>query len=128
MIRECGNAGSLEALLAYIRISLDTKLVIKPIEMGKVTRRILDCTAVKVFRRNILEAAGDLELWAGQSVECDTAVRALKSIFSNDHSDVVLLLDTNNLFKRINQNVMLNNSRMICPIIGICVIFIQSRS
>ena len=61
-------------------------------------------------------------------MECDTAVRALKSIFSNDHSDVVLLLDTNNLFKRINQNVMLNNSRMICPIIGICVIFIQPRS
>ena len=52
---------------------------------GEVIRRILGPTVMKFFRKNILEIAGDLQLCAGSRAECEAALHALSSIFSEDN-------------------------------------------
>ena len=75
-----------------------------------------------IFRRNILESAGDLQLCAGQLAGCEAVVHALRSMFSEDDSDEILLVDADNAFNRIDRNVILHNIRIICPIIATYVI------
>ena len=79
------------------------------------------------FRRNILESAGDLQLCAGQRAGCEAAVHSLSAIFKENDSDAILLVDADNAFNRINRNVMLQNIRITCPIIGTYVINSYSR-
>ena len=45
------------------------------------------------FIRNILENASDLQLCQGQRAMCEAAVNALSSIFSEDDSNAILLVD-----------------------------------
>ena len=120
--RYCGNDGSLEAFLACKLIPLD-----KNPRIGDVIRRILGRTVITTFRRNILESAGDLQLCADQRAGCEAAIHALSSIFSEDDSDAILLVDADNTFNRINRNVMLHNIRIRCPIIATYVINSYSR-
>ena len=125
--RYCGNDGSLEAFLACKLIPLDKNPGVRPTGIGEVIRRILTRAVMTTLRRNILESAGDLQLYAGQRVGCEAAVHALSSMFSEDDSDVILLVDADNAFNRLNQNVMLDNIRIICPIIATHVINSYSR-
>ena len=60
-------------------------------------------------------------------MECDAGVYALSSILSEDDSDVILLLDADNVFNRVNRNVMLNKILMICPVIAIYVINLYTQ-
>ena len=75
-----------------------------------------------IFRRNILESAGDLQLCAGQRAGCEAVVHALRSMFSEDDSDEILLVEADNAFNRIDRNVILHNIRIICPTIATYVI------
>ena len=84
--------------------------------IGEVIRRILGRTVIKTFRRNILESAGDLQLCTGQRSGCETVVHALISMFSEDDSHPILLVDAYNVFNQINQIIMLHNIRVMCPI------------
>ena len=52
---------------------------------------------------------------------------ALSSILSEDDSDVILLLDADNVFNRVNRNVMLNKILMICPVIAIYAINLYTQ-
>ena len=89
-LKRCsGNDGS---LVACKFISLDKNPGLRPIGIAKVIRRILGRTVVRTFRRNILESEGDLQICAGQRVGCEAALHALSSIFSEDDSDAILLV------------------------------------
>ena len=99
----------------------------KTYRIGDVIWRILGRTVITTFRRNILESAGDLQLCTGQRAGCEAAIHALSSIFSEDDSDTILLVDADNTFNRINRNGMLHNIRIICPIIATYVINSYSR-
>ena len=46
----------------------------------------------------------------------------VKSIFTDDETDAVLLVDADNAFNKINRKVMLHNIRIICPVIATYVI------
>ena len=124
--RYCGNDGSLEALACTL-IPLNKNPGVRPIEIGKIKRRILGRAVMTTFRRNILQRAGDLQHCAGQCAGCETAAYILSSTFSEDDGDVILLVDANNAFNRINQNVMIHNIRIICLIIATYVINSYSR-
>ena len=60
-------------------------------------------------------------------MECEAGVYALSSILSEDDSDVILLLDADNVFNRVNRNVMLNKILMICPVIAIYAINLYTQ-
>ena len=68
-----------------------------------------------------------MQLCAGQRAGCEAAAHALSSMFSEDNSDAILLVDADNAFIRINRNVMLHRIRIICPITATYVINSYSR-
>ena len=63
-------------------------------------------------------------LCADQRARCEAAAHALSSMFSEDNSDAILLVDA---FNQTNRNVMLHKIRIICPIIATYVINSNSR-
>ena len=62
-----------------------------------------------------------------EATGCEAAAHALSSMFSEDNSDAILLVDADNAFIRINRNVMLHRIRIICPITATYVINSYSR-
>ena len=116
--RYCGNDGLLETFLACKLIPLHKNPGVRPVGIGEVTKRFLGRAITTAFTRNILESADDLQLSARQRAGCEPAVYALSSMFSEDDSNTILLVDPDNAFNRINQNVILHNIRIICPIIA----------
>ena len=121
MFKDCGNNGSLEAFLACKLIPLDKNPGVRPIGTAEVMRRILSRAVMITFKRNFQESAGDLQLCASKRVGCETAVHAFSSMFSENDSDAILLVDADNAFNRISRNAMLHNIQVACPIIAICV-------
>ena len=121
--RYYGNDGSLEAFLACKPIPLGKNPGVRLTGIGEVIRRILCWANMTTFRKNILESAGDLQLCAGKRAGCEAAVHAC-SMFSEDHSDAILLVHTNNAFNRINRNIISTEisteilcCNLICPTI-----------
>ena len=100
--RYCGNDGSLEAFLACKLIPLDMNSGVRPIWIGEVIRRVLGRAVMTTFRRNIIENVGDLHFCASQRAGCEEAFHASSSMFSEDDSDAILLVDADNAFNRIN--------------------------
>ena len=105
--------------------SLGQESWVRPIGIGEIIRRILGRAVMRTFQK---ESAGDLQLCAGQRAGCEAAVHALSSMFSEDNSDAILLVDAdNNAFNQTNRNVMLHKIPIICPIIATYVINSYSR-
>ena len=71
---------------------------------------------MQVLRKDVQEAAGSLQVCAGQSGGCEAAVHAMRNIFEDDDSDAVLLIDAANAFNSINRCTMLENISRLCPI------------
>ena len=85
---------------------------------------------IYIFSINIQKysrSTRDLQLCVGQHVGCEAAVHALSSMFSEDNSNGILLVDADNVFNQINRNIMLHNIQIICLIIATYVINSYSR-
>ena len=86
----------LKALVASRLIPLDKCPGVRPIGVGEVPRRIIAKAVLKVIGRDIEEAAGPLQVCAGQDGGCEAAVHAMREIFKNPESEAVLLVDATN--------------------------------
>jgi len=60
-----------------------------------------------------LEAAGCLQLCAGQQSRCEAAIHAMQDIFLDSHNEGVLLVDA------FNRNAALLNMFHLCPPLAI---------
>ena len=58
---------------------------------------------------DILEAAGSLQLCAGQDAGCEAAIHAIHSVFTNESTEAVFLVDAGNAFNSLNCQVALRN-------------------
>jgi len=83
--------------------------------VGEVMRRIISKAVLSVLKLDILEAAGPLQLCAGQDAGSEAAVHAMRSIFSDSATEAVLLVDASNAFNCLNRKVALHNMRSLCP-------------
>ena len=83
----CERVVSLEPLLAFKLIPLDKKIGVKPIWIGEMIRRIIGCAVIIKLPKNILESAGDLQLWAGHCSGCEVALQTLSSICNEENFD-----------------------------------------
>ena len=61
------------------------------------------------------EAAGSLQLCAGQGGSCEAVVHAMQSIFQTPETEAVHLVDDNNTFNSLHRKAALHNIRIICP-------------
>ena len=70
-----------------------------------------------IFKKDIRDAAGPLQLSADQEAGAEVAIHAMRDIFANKDAEAVLLIDAENAFSSINRKVMLHNLNFIRPII-----------
>ena len=76
----------------------------------------------KVLKQDILESSGSLQVCAGHISGSETAMYAMNSLFQNEDTDAVLLVDASNAFNSLNRAAALHNIRIVCPAVTIFAI------
>lgn len=66
-----------------------------------------------VTRANLQDAAGSLQLRAGQIAGIEAAVHAMRKAFSREETEAVLLVDASDAFNSLNMDAALHNIRLI---------------
>ena len=120
-IEELESTTSLEAFKACRLIPLDKKPGLRPIGVVDVLRRIAQKLILMIFKKDIKDAAGPLQLSAGQEAGAKAAIHAMRDISVNEDAEALLLIDAENAFNSINRKVILYNLNFICPIITTCI-------
>ena len=69
----------------------------------------------RILKHDIEDAAGPLQLCAGQDGGCEAAVHAMKQIFLDQGTEAALLVDATNAFNYINQHSAVHNINVMCP-------------
>lgn len=102
-------------LTASRLIALDKCPGVLPIGVGETSRRIIGKAILAVIKHDILETAGALQLCAGQEASSEAAIHAMRSVFHDDQSEAVLLVDATNAFNSLNRQAALRNIHYLCP-------------
>ena len=103
------------ALLACRLIALDKCPGVRPIGICETARRIIPKAVLFATKGDLQDAAGPLQLCAGQIAGIEAAVHAMKASFQNEDTEAVLLVDASNAFNSLNREVALHNIRHLCP-------------
>ena len=90
-------------------IALNKCPSVRPIGVGEVVRRIIGKAILYVIGQNIRDAAGPLQLCAGQMAGSEDAVHAMQTIFKKDEMEAVLEVDAINAFNCLNRQSALHN-------------------
>ena len=85
-------------------------------------RRIVGKCAMNVFKKDVMESSGLLQLCTGQKSGSEIAVHAMQIIFQADETDAVLLINVSNAFNAFNRAAALHNIRVLCPMITVYAI------
>ena len=101
------------ALAACRLIPLDKNPGVRPIGICEVARRIIGKAVLSVVNPEIQQAAGFLQLCAGQPGGIEAAIH--HTMYDNPDTDGVLLVDARNAFNSLNRDAALRNIRWICP-------------
>ena len=84
-----------------------------PTGVGKVLRRITGKVVMILCKKEGAKAAGSFPLSAGQDAGAEAAIHAMRDIFFDVDTDVVLLIDVDNAFNYINRKVILQSLKLI---------------
>ena len=107
---------TIEPILANRLIPLDKgEGAVRPIGMGEVIRRVIGKCVTKVTKEYVLDASGSLQVCARLRSGSEAAVHAMHSIFEEEDTDAVLLIDALNAFNALNRAAALHNTRVLCP-------------
>ena len=112
----------ISALLACRLIALDKCPGVRPIGICETPRRIIAKAVLFATKGDVQDAAGSMQLCAGQISGIEAAIHAIRSIYSNKDTEAVLLVDASNAFNSLNRQVALRNARHLCPSIATIVI------
>ena len=116
------NPDGLSAFVACRLIPLDKCPGVRPIGIGEVPRRIIAKAILQIIGYDVEEAAGSLQLCAGQDGGCEAAVHAMKKIFQTAETEAVLLVDATNAFNSLNRKAALHNISIICPSLAMALV------
>jgi hypothetical protein len=97
----------------YRLIPLDKCPGVRPIGVGEVPRRIISKAILSLFRLDIQEAVGPLQVCAGQEGGCEAAIHAMRHFFDDDKSHGVLLVDASNAFNTTQHQINLSTSYQV---------------
>jgi hypothetical protein len=112
------ETNTLEPLLACRLIPLDKNPGLRPIGVGEILRRIAGKVVIFLVRDDVISSVGSLQVCAGHNAGSEALVHAMESIFHEENTEVVLLVDATNAFNSVNRNVFLHNIKIICPSIS----------
>lgn len=85
------QCATIEALMSCRLMPLYKCLGLRPIGIGEVLRRIMGKCVMAVLKKDVLKAAGNLQLCAISG--CEIAVHAMNDIFNSDDCEGVLQID-----------------------------------
>ena len=105
---------SISPLLACRLIALSKNPGVRPIGIGETVRRIIAKSVLSVIRGDIQDAAGTVQLCAGQISGTEAAVHAVRTLFERDETEAVMLVDASNAFNSLNRQVALANTLRLC--------------
>ena len=109
----------LEDYTAFRLIPLDKNPGVRPIG---VLRHIICKTTSAMFKEEIKEAVGPLQVCAGHSAESEAATHAMNQVFNEEGADGVLLIDATNAFNQMNRAMAMHNIRITCKEIALYII------
>ena len=66
-------------------------------------------------QRNFKVAASPIQVCAGHQAGAESAIHAMCSIFQEENTEGVLLIDASNAFNSLNRQVALHNIQVLCP-------------
>ena len=99
----------------------------RPIGVGEVMRRIVGKSISWCLGPEIQKAAGPLQVSAGVKGGSEAAIHAMKEIYDREHTDAVILVDTENAFNRLNRKAALYNMQYLCAPFATVLISTPSR-
>ena len=67
-----------------------------------------------MFKEEVKEAAGPLQVCAGHSAGSEAAIHAMNQVFNEEGADGILLIDATNAFNQMNRAVAMHNIRITC--------------
>ena len=105
----------LSPLLSCRLIALNKNPGVRPIRIGEIPRRIIAKAVLRITRGDIQDAAGALQLSAGQIAGVETAIHMVQDSFRRDETEAALLVDASNAFNTLNRAAALHNIRFVCP-------------
>ena len=105
-------------LVACRLVPLDKCPGVRPIGIVEVLRRIVGKAAMSAVSGDVKAAAGSVQLCAGQDAGVEAAVHAMRSVFEDERTEAVLLVDASNAFNSINRKAALHNVKVLCPVIA----------
>ena len=106
---------TLEALVCCRLVPLDKCPGIRPIGIGEVLRRIIGKTIGWSLKTDLMESVGPLQAAGGAKGGAEAAIHAMRTIFEDDNTDAVILVDASNAFNSLNRQVALHNVQRTCP-------------
>ena len=86
-----------------------------PVGIGETLRRIIGKSGTNILKQDILLSSGSLQTCAGMQSGVEAAIHATKKSFDNDDCEGFLLIDADNAFYRLNQEVSLRNIKQLYP-------------
>ena len=106
---------AMSPLLANRLIALDKCPGVRPIDIGDTARRIIAKAALTIAKYDIMDAAGALQMCAGQVAGCEAAAHSVREHFQKTETEAALLVDASNAFNSLNRMTALHNVQHLCP-------------
>ena len=109
-------------LLACRLIVLNKNPGVRPIGVGEVVRHIIAKAVLSVVGTDIQRAAGPLQLCAGHTSGIEAAIHFMSTVFAEEKSKGILLVEASNAFNSLNHAVALWNIQHLCPVFSTVLI------
>ena len=112
----------LQAYVANRLIPFDKSPGIRPVGIGEILRRLVGKLLVGELKQDLKEAAGPVQVCAGHEAGAEAAIHAMQSIFDEDNTQGILLIDATNAFNSLNRKVAMHNILILCPRAALTII------
>ena len=73
--------------------------------------------ALTLVKDDILDAAGALQMSAGQIAGCEAAAHSVREHFQDPDTDAALMIDDSNAFNSLDRLTVLHNVRHLSPLL-----------
>ena len=116
------DPASIAPLLSCRLIVLDKNPGVRPVGIGDTARRIITKAILSITKQDLQEAAGSMQLCAGQIAGIEAGVHTVHTLFQTEETEAVLLVDASNAFNTLNRQTALHNIRRLCPVLATSLI------